>query len=126
MAHKSRLKVILFDTPAADAQAGVDFWTAALGGEAGKTISTSDPYARVGKVHNAVDAMVQQIDGESRIHVDIETDDLDAEVSRLEQLGATRVEFVERWWVMKAPSGHIFCVVPIQSEDFPDDANSWD
>ncbi len=117
---------MLFDTPAADAQAGVDFWSAALGGEPGKTVSSDDAYARVGYVHSTVDTMVQRIDGEPRIHIDIETDDLEAEVSRLEGLGAQRVEFVERWWVMKAPSGHIFCVVPIQSDDFPNGANRWE
>lgn len=126
MAHQSRLKVVLFDTPAENAQPGVDFWSAALGGETGKTVSASDPYARVGYAHNTVDAMVQGIDGEPRIHVDIETDDLEAEISRLEALGAVRQEKVEGWWVMKAPSGHIFCVVPIQSDDFPDGANKWE
>ncbi len=124
--HRSRLKVVLFDTPAEDAQAGVDFWSAALGGDTGKTVTSEDPYGRVGYVRNAVDAMVQRTDSEPRIHVDIETDDLEAEVSRLEKLGAERVEFVEQWWVMKAPSGHIFCVVPIQSNDFPNGANQWD
>ena len=124
--HQSRLKVVLFDTPEANAQAGVEFWSAALGGEPGKSVTPDDPYARVGYVHNTVDAMVQRIDGEPRIHIDIETDDLDSEVSRLETLGAERVEFVESWWVMKAPSGHIFCVVPIHSGDFPEGANRWE
>ena len=51
------------------------------------------------------------MDHEPRVHLDIETDDLDAEVARLEALGAQRVSFVRRWWVMQAPTGHRFCVV---------------
>jgi hypothetical protein len=51
------------------------------------------------------------VDHESRVHLDIEADDLDAEVKRLEALGAKRVAFVKRWWVMEAPTGHRFCVV---------------
>ena len=46
------------------------------------------------------------------LHLDIEADDLDAEVQRLEALGAKRLAFVkERWWVLEAPTGHRFCVV---------------
>ena len=55
--------------------------------------------------------LVQKVDHESRIHLDIETDNLDAEVKRLEALGAKRVAFVRRWWVMEAPTGQRFCVV---------------
>ena len=125
MPHRSRLKVVLFDTPSHQAQAGVDFWSAALGGQTGKTVSASDPYAKVGNTSHAIDIEVQSIDGGPRVHVDIETDDIEAEVERLEALGAVREQKVERWWVMKAPSGHIFCVVPIQSDDFPNGANAW-
>uniref|UniRef100_UPI0037841EF3 VOC family protein n=1 Tax=Rudaea sp. TaxID=2136325 RepID=UPI0037841EF3 len=59
------------------------------------------------------------------IHLDIETDDLDAEVARLEALGATRIAFVKRWWVMQAPTGHRFCVVRKQREEFASHLNEW-
>jgi hypothetical protein len=48
---------------------------------------------------------------ESRVHLDIETDDVEAEVLRLERLGAKRVEKGRAWWVMEAPTGQRFCVV---------------
>jgi hypothetical protein len=51
------------------------------------------------------------VEHDPRVHLDIETDDLDAEDARLEALGATRVEFRKRWWVMQAPTGQRFCVV---------------
>jgi hypothetical protein len=65
------------------------------------------------------------VDHPSRVHIDIETDDLDAEVARLEKLGATRVAFIKRWWVMEAPTGQRFCVVRPQRPDFPSGANEW-
>jgi hypothetical protein len=54
------------------------------------------------------------VDHESRVHIDIETDDIPAEVARLEQLGASVVDRLERWVVMRAPSGQRFCVVRVQ------------
>jgi hypothetical protein len=69
--------------------------------------------------------LVQRVDHESRVHLDIETDDIEAEVRRLEALGATRVAQVKRWWVMQAPSGQRFCVVRPQRADFDERANTW-
>lgn len=54
--------------------------------------------------------------GKNRLHIDLHDDggDLDALVSRLEQLGATRSRFEDqgpagRWWVMQDPEGNEFC-----------------
>jgi hypothetical protein len=60
-----------------------------------------------------------------RIHLDIETDDIEAEVKRLEALGAKRVEFIKRWWVMEAPTGQRFCVVRPQRGALESRANAW-
>jgi hypothetical protein len=57
---------------------------------------------------------IQRVDHESRIHIDIETDDIPAEVGRLEKLGAKAVDRLERWVVMQAPTGQRFCVVRVQ------------
>ncbi|WP_343125503.1 VOC family protein [Stenotrophomonas maltophilia] len=59
----------------------------------------------------------------SRVHLDIESDDIDAEADRLEKLGARRIGFVKRWWMMEAPTGHRFCIVPMRERDTP--ANHW-
>ena len=69
---------------------------------------------------------VQAVRHESRVHLDIETDDIEAEVRRLEALGAKRVEKYPRWWVMEAPTGQRFCVVRPQSESFAAEANPWE
>ena len=68
---------------------------------------------------------IQRVDHESRIHLDIETDDIAAEVARLEKLGATDDKRLERWVVMRAPSGQRFCVVRVQREGFETNANNW-
>jgi hypothetical protein len=54
---------------------------------------------------------VQTVSHPSRVHLDIETDDVEAEVVRLERLGATRVQKVRSFWVLEAPTGQRFCVV---------------
>ena len=59
----------------------------------------------------ACDIEVQMVSHPSRVHLDIETDDIEAEVRRLEKLGAKRIQAVHTWWVMEAPTGQRFCVV---------------
>jgi hypothetical protein len=73
--------------------------------------------------------MVQRIGDEApaRVHLDVETDIVEAEVCRLEKLGATRVEAVKSWWVMRDPAGLLFCVVRVQSPAaFEAHATTWD
>jgi len=59
------------------------------------------------------------------VHLDIETDDIPAEVARLEKLGATVDKHLARWVVMRAPTGQRFCVVRVQRDGFDKKANSW-
>jgi hypothetical protein len=60
------------------------------------------------------------------VHLDIETDDVEAEVARLERLGGRVKKRIRNHVVMEAPSGHPFCVVPVYREDFPAKATVWD
>jgi hypothetical protein len=69
--------------------------------------------------------LVQAVDHTSRVHIDIETNDIEAEALRLEALGAKRVAHVKRWWVMEAPTGQRFCVVSPQRPDFDEGAITW-
>ena len=69
---------------------------------------------------------IQRLDHESPVHIDIETDDIPAEVGLLEKLDAKVVDRLERWVVMQAPTGQRFCVVRIQCPGFPKNANRWD
>lgn len=66
-------------------------------------------------------------DGPAKFHVDFHTDDVEAEVARLESLGARRVEKVKSWWVMRDPVGLPFCVVPDPPGSLTDaNAQRWD
>jgi hypothetical protein len=59
------------------------------------------------------------------VHLDIESDDIEAEVKRLEQLGAKRLGPIKTWMVMEAPTGQRFCVVPAEKKRFNETANQW-
>ena len=61
----------------------------------------------------------------SRVHLDIETDDIDAEVERLEAIGAKRVQYVHTWCVMEAPIGQCFCVVWMKYPERGAAPNAW-
>jgi len=70
--------------------------------------------------------MVQKVDHESRVHLDIESDDVEAEVRRLEALGAKRLQAIKTWVVMEAPTGQRFCVIrPQRHGKVGPHANAW-
>jgi hypothetical protein len=64
-------------------------------------------------------------EGRPRIHLDLETDDTDAEVARVEGLGATKLSEHDGCVQLQDPTGLVFCVVPVQSTDFDEHANTW-
>jgi predicted enzyme related to lactoylglutathione lyase len=114
--HKSCLGAMVIDCRSDDLAAASTFWSAALGYPAR---STDDPrYVELAGPESQPGVLLQQVDHESRIHLDIETDDIDAEVARLEALGARSVAQIKTWWVLEAPTGQRFCIVPVQNEDF--------
>jgi len=57
--------------------------------------------------------------------IDCQTDDIEADVRRLEELGAKRVQAVHTWWIMEAPTGQRFCVVRAASKAFAEQATRW-
>ncbi len=70
---------------------------------------------------------IQAVDDEARYHVDIETDDVSAEVARLTALGAKLVSSWLECHTLRAPGGHLLCVVPVHSdpETFQRLARTW-
>ncbi|NIA67104.1 VOC family protein [Pelagibius litoralis] len=124
--HKSRLTAVVLDCQSDDFERDVQFWGEALGWPAAPLRDGQDPRYRDLKTPSEhPKLLLQQVDHPSRAHIDIETDDIEAEVSRLEALGAKRIAQVKTWWVMEAPSGHRFCVVRPQRADFPGDSREW-
>jgi predicted enzyme related to lactoylglutathione lyase len=123
--HRSRLCGFIIDCQVEDLDAAARFWSAALGREL-EPASPSDPGYRGIKMRpDEPVVMVQRVEHESRVHLDIEADDVEAEVERLEKLGARRIAKVKTWWVLEAPSGQRFCVVRPQRGPLGDDANEW-
>ncbi|HLT28809.1 MAG TPA: VOC family protein [Myxococcaceae bacterium] len=112
MPHRSRLAGFMIDFQTGEPEAAAAFWGGALGFPVGERGTGEDAhYIQLKSNRDDLCVDVQRVDHPPRVHLDIETDDLDAEVRRLEALGAKRVAFVKRWWVMEAPTGHRFCVV---------------
>ncbi len=121
--HKSRLCGFIIDCQNADLEAAGRFWSQALGRPAKPA---SGPYVTLEKGPDGLNVEVQRVDHPSRVHLDIETDDIAAEVKRLEALGAKAVAHVETWVVMEAPTGHRFCVVRAQHPQFDATATQWE
>lgn len=123
--HKSRFGGIIIDCQTDDLEGAANFWSAALGYPA-KPDDGDDKYKTLQPHARETYVEVQKVSHGSRVHLDIETDDLEAEVLRLESLGARRIEQIRDWWVMEAPTGQRFCVVPVANEFFQETANRWD
>lgn len=124
--HRSRFAGFIIDCRTDDLEGAARFWSQALGyaikrpGGPGEekylTLETPpcDPHVEV-----------QIVDHESRVHLDIEADDIEAEVERLEGLGARLVARIKTWCVMEAPTGQRFCVIRKQRQGFDEKANRW-
>ncbi|MGH8214619.1 MAG: VOC family protein [Rhodanobacteraceae bacterium] len=124
--HHSRLCSMQIDCKVSDLDEAARFWAAALG----RPVDMDHPgsrgnYRQLATLPDEPMVQLQRVDHESRVHLDIETDDIDAEVARLEKLGATVFKKLDRWTVMQAPSGQRFCVVRVQRPDFGENANRW-
>jgi predicted enzyme related to lactoylglutathione lyase len=124
--HHSKLAGFIIDCKTDDLAGAATFWSQALGmqirhlpgAEGQKYIQLVDPA-------DALHIEVQSVDHPSRVHLDIAADDVEAEATRLEALGAKRVAKVHAWWVMEAPSGQRFCVVRATGAAFAKHANPW-
>jgi predicted enzyme related to lactoylglutathione lyase len=124
--HRSRLGGLIIDCQTADLESAGRFWGAALGLSVRRSDRPEDRgYVVFDTAPNDLDIEVQKVAHPSRVHLDIETDDIEAEVERLEGLGAKRVADIHDWVVMEAPTGHRFCVVRAERANFAAEANIW-
>ncbi len=128
MTHRSRLAGFIIDCQTHDLDAAADFWSQALG----CSIADRDAgdgeaeYQQLGNTPGELHIEVQKVSHPSRVHLDIEADDVDAEADRLEKLGAKKIAFVKRWWVMEAPTGQRFCVVRMKHPERGAAPKTWD
>jgi predicted enzyme related to lactoylglutathione lyase len=124
--HRSALVALVIDCRTTDLGPALAFWSAALDRPVADADQDGDGrYAELRTGPDEPFLLLQRVDHDPRVHLDIETDDLDAEVARLEALGAMRVAKVKRWWVMQAPTGHRFCVVRQQPAKADLPLNAW-
>lgn len=127
MAHRSRLAGFIIDCQTDDVDHAAAFWSGALGYVAGESYVEGDAaYVEFSGTPADLQIEVQKVQHPSRVHLDIETDDLDAEAARLEALGAKKIAFVKRWWVMEAPTGQRFCIVRMKHPERGAEPNVWD
>jgi predicted enzyme related to lactoylglutathione lyase len=107
---------------ATDVEAAVAFWRAALGYE---RLYDRDPFVVLGPPPGDTrpSVLIQRVDrvtaDKSPVHLDLRSDDPDAEVARLIALGATiqyqvddRARGGGRWTTLTDPQGTVFCVAP--------------
>ena len=123
--HKSRLGTVIVDCQTDDLDREASFWAAALGASV-KQRDDDGRYIKLDSKPEDTQVLLQKVEHPSWIHIDIETDDIEAEVKRLESIGARIVEVMERWTVMEAPSKHRFCIIGPIRAGFEENANVWD
>lgn len=124
--HKSKLAGFIIDCQTEDLQGAAAFWGQALGMELRPLPDAeTDKYVELVDRSNRLHIEVQTVTHPSRVHLDIEADDVEAEVRRLEALGAKRIAKINTWWVLEAPTGQRFCVVRSASAAFASEATEW-
>ena len=103
-----------------DLDAAAKFWSEALNLPLNPKADEGDTgYRHLMAGPGGLDIEIQRVDHPSRVHLDIQAEDVAAEVKRLQDLGATIFKEVKDWVVMEAPTGHRFCVVPAKGRPLP-------
>jgi predicted enzyme related to lactoylglutathione lyase len=122
--HRSRIGIVLIDHQESDWAKALAFWSGVQGVEPS---GDEDTYRQLGHIGSV--GLESQRTGEGtppRIHLDIESDDVAAEVARVVALGATVLEERDGYTVLLDPGGLVFCVVGIQTgELFEREARTW-
>ena len=126
--HKSKLAGFIIDCQTDDLKAAAEFWSAALGMPMEQLPDEEgQKYIKLQSPAHQLNIEVQTVSHPSRVHLDIETNDIEAEVKRLSALGARELERVKTWVIMEAPTGQRFCVVNATADALSgDNANRWE
>ena len=125
--HHSRLSSLIIDCKVEDLEAAARFWSAALGRPIRPgTDPAHDRYVPLDTNDDEPVIELQKVEHDSRVHLDIESDDVEAEARRLEALGARRIAAIKTWIVLEAPTGQRFCVIkPQRNGKLGPHANEW-
>jgi len=123
MVHKSRLGCVVIECHTDHVEHAAGFWSQALGHPS--EINEEGNFATLFDPDGSVAMIVQGVADEPTVHLDIETDDLQAEIRRLEKIGARKLGVFEHTVVMVAPTGHHFRVTAPRTATLGHGANSW-
>jgi len=117
---------VLIDTPEDQYAAAREFWAKAVGRDP-QPAPDGGPYEGPGSVGGVALELQRTGSGTPvRVHLDIESDDVPAEVERLVGLGGRVLEREGDFALMTDPAGMVFCVVGVQTgEAFERHATTW-
>ncbi|WP_208739450.1 VOC family protein [Arthrobacter agilis] len=123
--HRILLREVVIDAPSETFAATRDFWAAALLTDA-QPVKQFPEFTALPQPAALSWVGLQDIGPArtARYHLDIEADDVNAEVDRLERLGAVQVAVGRTWVSMQDPAGLLFDVVPAESPSFEQHARS--
>jgi predicted enzyme related to lactoylglutathione lyase len=125
--HRSRLGTIVIDCD--DIEAGSHFWAGVFGSGLKGICTDEDPYLALAEPVSGLRILLQRVpekkNAKNRVHLDIETDDVEAEVRRIEALGGRGKTAFPNYWIMEDPCGNEFCVIPPETEGFPKWTREW-
>ncbi|MFC5829476.1 VOC family protein [Nonomuraea insulae] len=125
--HRSRVYALLIDTPTSEAAQAAAFWAAALGATA-RPLPSEKQFTTLHDAMPGLVVAVQAIDDDAaRFHLDIETDDVEAETQRLLALGAKEVSRWQECRILRVPGGQLMCVLPVETDRavFEAEARTW-
>jgi predicted enzyme related to lactoylglutathione lyase len=130
--HRSRVCHFVIDVP--DLERGAEFWIPALGAtEDNIPLGSREVYRKLRLPDSDMRVLLQKTNDEKickeRMHIDLEADDVEAEVRRLEKLGAIRWDHQQErgfdFWVMRDPWGNEFCVIQVEFPELLDRQTPW-
>jgi predicted enzyme related to lactoylglutathione lyase len=120
--HRVRVATVVID--AADLEAAAAFWSAALDTQVLTGDPAQDRYVSLGQAAGGLRLLLQRVPerggDKNAVHLDLETDDPEAEVTRLTALGASRERPLGHGaWVLQDPAGNRFCVIYPETPSWP-------
>jgi predicted enzyme related to lactoylglutathione lyase len=130
--HRSRVCHFVIDV--SDLDQGVSFWSATLNAINEPLPETSNHIYRHLRLPDSEIRILLQKTGDQklskeRMHLDLETDDVEAEVKRLETLGAKRWDHRQErgfeFWVMRDPWENEFCVLQTEFPELLGKVEPW-
>jgi predicted enzyme related to lactoylglutathione lyase len=130
--HRSRILQFVIDV--ADLDQGLSFWSAALDATEVEIPEASRRVYRVLRLPDSeIFILLQKTEdpktSKERMHLDLETDNVEAEVERLEKLGATRWDHQQErgydFWVLRDPWQNEFCVLQQQTVELLAKRRPW-